>query len=313
MYQQEHLMAAAAAAGKHKVLVIDDQPINLRSVYQTLGSEYEVLMATGGEAGIAACRQHRPDLVLLDLVMPGIGGIEVAQRLKADPATAAIPLIFVTASTDSEQESACWEAGAVDFVTKPFNPMTLRRRVQVHLALKLQADLLQRMAYIDGLTEIPNRRYFNERITAEAARAQREGAALVLMLADVDFFKRYNDHYGHQAGDACLRQVAGALQRSLHRPNDFVARYGGEEFALLAPGAGCVAAQALADTLCSAVRALALPHAASEVAPCVTVSIGIVCVEDAGRFDVDSLLRRADEQLYRAKAAGRDRACIASA
>ncbi|AWL04046.1 diguanylate cyclase domain-containing protein [Massilia oculi] len=299
--------------GRRTVLVIDDQTINIRAIYQTLASDYEVLMATGGEAGLAACRQHQPDLVLLDLVMPGMSGLEVAARLKADPLTRGIPLLFVTASTDVDEESRCWEAGAVDFVTKPFNPMTLRRRVGVHLALKLQAETLQKMAYVDGLTEIPNRRYFNERVAAELARARRDGTGLVLMLADVDFFKRYNDHYGHQAGDACLRQVAGAFTRILQRPADFAARYGGEEFALLAPGAGYAAAQVLSAGLRREMHALALPHARSDAARCVTLSVGAVWTDQARDVDVDSLLRLADQQLYRAKEAGRDRACIASA
>lgn len=299
--------------GRRTVLVVDDQPINIRAVYQTLAPEYEVLMATGGEAGLAACREHRPDLVLLDLVMPGMSGLDVAARLKADPLTSGIPVLFVTASTDSDEESRCWEAGAVDFVAKPFNPMTLRRRVGVHLALKLQAEMLQKMAYIDGLTEIPNRRYFNERIASELARARRDGTGLVLMLADVDFFKRYNDHYGHQAGDTCLRQVAGALARTLQRPADFAARYGGEEFVLLAPGTGYEGAEVLSAALRREMHALALPHADSDAAPCVTLSVGAVWTDGVRDIDVDRLLRLADEQLYRAKEAGRDRACIAAA
>lgn len=295
------------------VLAIDDQPVNIRTVYQTLSPDHEVLMATGGEAGIEACRRHQPDLVLLDLWMPDMSGIEVARRLKADPSTQGIPLIFVTATTDSEEESACWEAGAVDFVTKPFNPMTLRRRVQVHLALKLQAEMLQRMAYIDGLTEIPNRRYFNERFAAETARARREGSGLMLMLADVDFFKRYNDRYGHQAGDECLRQVAGAFARALQRPSDFVARYGGEEFALLAPGVDPEGARGLAQAVRREVYALALPHAGSDAAAIVTVSAGVVWMDGAQAHDVDALLRQADAQLYLAKEQGRDRSCLAVA
>ena len=305
-----NLDIASSASRRATVLVIDDQPINIRTVHHALAQEHEILMATSGAAGVDACRQHQPDLVLLDLVMPDMSGIDVAQRLKADPLTQAIPIIFVTASTDSEEESACWEAGAVDFVTKPFNAMTLRRRVQVHLALKRQAEMLQRMAYIDGLTEIPNRRYFNERFAAEVMRARREGSKLTLMLADVDFFKRYNDHYGHQAGDDCLRQVAAAFRRAMRRPADFAARYGGEEFAVLAPGAGSGAAQKLADALRREVHALALPHAASSAAAIVTVSIGVVSVDTWRSQDVDALLREADVQLYRAKEQGRDRACV---
>ena len=301
---------ATSASRRATVLVIDDQAVNIRTVHQCLAPDHEILMATSGEAGIDACRRQQPDLVLLDLVMPGLSGLEVALRLKEDPLTQAIPIIFVTASTDSDEESACWEAGAVDFVTKPFNPMTLRRRVQVHLALKRQAEMLQRMAYIDGLTEIPNRRYFNERFAAEVARARREGSALTLMLADVDFFKRYNDHYGHQAGDDCLRRVAAAFRRALQRPADFTARYGGEEFAVLAPGAGSAAAGRLADALRREVHALALPHAGSSASTIVSVSVGVVCVDAWQGQDLDGLLREADAQLYRAKAQGRDRACV---
>jgi len=305
------LIDSCAGADRQTILVIDDQPLNIRAVYQTLSGDCDVLMATNGEAGVAACREQLPDLVLLDLLMPGMSGIEVAQRLKADPATSAIPLLFVTASTDIDEESRCWEAGAVDFVTKPFNPITLRRRVAVHLALKRQAELLQKMAYFDGLTDIPNRRYFNERFATEVARAQRQDEPLVLMLADIDFFKRYNDHYGHQAGDAALRQVAGAIRRALKRPVDFVARYGGEEFVLLAPGAAGTVAEAMAEAIRREVHALELPHDASNAAAIVTVSVGVVCVQGRHRLDMDQLLGKADEQLYLAKAAGRDQACVA--
>lgn len=301
------------AARRQTILVIDDQPINIRAVYQTLSGDCDVLMATSGATGVAACRTHLPDLVLLDLLMPGMSGLEVAAQLKADPMTSAIPLLFVTASICSDEESRCWEAGAVDFVTKPFNPMTLRRRVAVHLALKRQTELLQKMAYMDGLTEIPNRRYFNERFASEVALAQRQGAPLVLMLADIDYFKRYNDCYGHQAGDAALRQVAAAFKNALKRPADFVARYGGEEFVLLAPGAGAAAAETLAAALRRAVHALGLLHEASDAGAIVTVSIGVVCTDGEHGLNVDQLLGKADEQLYRAKEAGRDRACIAVA
>lgn len=306
----------AQAPARESVLVIDDQAINIQTVYRTLAGDYEVLMATSGQAGIDACRQHLPSLVLLDLVMPGLSGVDVAARLKADPATRAIPVIFVTASSDSEQESACWEAGAVDFVTKPFNPMTLRRRVQVHLSLRRQAEQLHRMAYMDGLTEIANRRWFNEHIVVETARARRAGEPLTLIMADVDFFKRYNDLYGHLAGDACLRAVAQAMQRAWRRPGDFVARYGGEEFAAILPGVGLADAAAMADALRVQLHACALPHGDSDCAAIVTASVGAVSIDDwhgGARHAAEALLRQADDLLYRAKAAGRDRACVAAA
>lgn len=297
--------------GVSTVLVVDDQPVNIKAVYQTLSPFYKVLMATSGHDCLAVCEQHRPDLVLLDLVMPGINGLDVAARLKADPSLKDIPIIFITGSSGSEDEDACWEAGAVDFICKPFNPMTLMRRVNVHLTLQRQAEMLRQMAYIDGLTQLPNRRYFNDRLDAEFARVRRESSSLAVMLADVDFFKRYNDCYGHQAGDLCLQKVAQAFKRALLRPADFSARYGGEEFALLVPGADADTAMHIAQRVRNEVHALALPHSRSDVAAIVTVSIGIACFDASNAIDIDAMLRAADVQLYRAKEAGRDQACIA--
>lgn len=237
----------------------------------------------------------------------------MAARLKADPALRDVPIIFITGSTGADDEDACWEAGAVDFIAKPFNPVTLRRRVNVHLTLRRQAEMLRTMAYVDGLTHIPNRRYFNERLEAESARVRRESSSLAVMLADVDFFKRYNDVYGHQAGDICLQQVAQAFRRALLRPTDFVARYGGEEFAILVPGACIDAVHHIAHRVRDEVHALALPHARSDAGPVVTVSIGIACFDAATMPDADAMLRAADAQLYRAKEEGRDRACMAPA
>lgn len=303
-----HFPLQAPVSARATVLVIDDQPLNIQTVYSMLSQQYEVLMATSGADGIALCQAQQPDIVLLDLVMPGMNGMAVAAHLKQDPCTAAIPVIFITASTDPVEESACWEAGAVDFVSKPLNPMTLRHRMQVHLTLRRQAEALQRLAYLDGLTGIPNRRYFDQQADTALAIARRGGAPLTLMLGDVDFFKRYNDLYGHQAGDACLTQVASALQAGLRRCGDFVARYGGEEFAILLPGLGAADALRLAEHLCQQVRALQLPHAAGTAGATVSLSLGVATTD--GSDSVAQLLARADAQLYRAKGAGRDRACV---
>lgn len=298
----------APVSSRTTVLVIDDQPLNIQTVYSMLSQQHEVLMATTGETGIAICQAQQPDLVLLDLFMPDLNGMDVAERLKQDPRTATIPVIFITASTDPIEESACWQAGAVDFVSKPLNPLTLRHRVQVHLTLRRQADALQRLAYLDGLTGIPNRRYFDQQAETALAVARRSGTPLTLMLGDVDFFKRYNDIYGHQAGDACLTQVAQALQGGLRRPGDFVARYGGEEFAILLPGVGTADALRLAQYLCEQVRALQLPHTGGTTLGTVSLSLGVACSD--GQASVVELLARADAQLYRAKGVGRDCACF---
>ncbi len=295
-----------------RLLVVDDQPVNIQALYQAFAADHQVLMATSGEQALALCASQQPDLVLLDVVMPGLDGHEVCRRLKADVATRDIPVIFVTAHSDEAAETLGLELGAVDFISKPINPKIVRARVRTHLTLKAQSDLLRQWVYIDGLTGVYNRRHFDERLAAEWARAARSGSALSVVLLDVDLFKRYNDRHGHQAGDDCLRQVAAALQAGLRRPGDLIARYGGEEFVCLLPDTVLPGAVALAEQLGAAVQALHIEHGDSTVASAVTVSLG-VCTQ-AGNLpgSAANLLRAADAQLYRAKSEGRNRTCGAA-
>lgn len=301
--------ASRLMSGRPRLLVIDDQPLVIRHIHAALRDEYQVFMATDGAEGLRLFQQHLPDLILLDVVMPDLDGLAVAAQLRALPGGGNVPIIFVTGHTSTDDETACWEAGAVDFINKPVNPLTLRHRVRVHLTLKRHADMLRELAYLDGLTGVANRRSFDERLEEELRRAQRDRSALTLLLADVDFFKRYNDSLGHPAGDLCLREVAQALRKSLERPGDFVARFGGEEFAVLLPGTGLEGAKLVAEHLEQSVRGLALAHPASEVGPHVTVSIGGVCVVD-GLSTSAELLGRADHTLYEMKHAGRGRASV---
>jgi diguanylate cyclase (GGDEF)-like protein len=292
-----------------RLLVVDDQPANIQAIYQAFSADHQVLMATGGEQALKLAATKQPDLILLDVVMPGMDGHEVCRRLKADAATRDIPVIFVTAHSDEAAETQGLALGAVDFISKPVNPAIVRARVKTHLTLKAQADLLRQWVYIDGLTGVRNRRGFDEQLATEWGRSVREGSALSVILLDVDFFKRYNDHYGHQAGDACLRAVAGFLRQALKRPGDLVARYGGEEFACLLPGTALEGALAFARQLGAGVEALALAHAQSAVSPVVTVSLGVCTASGNEPGSAEALLRRADAQLYAAKAAGRNRSC----
>jgi diguanylate cyclase (GGDEF)-like protein len=292
-----------------RLLVVDDQPANIQALYQAFSADHQVLMATGGEQALKLAATKLPDLILLDVVMPGMDGHEVCRRLKAEPATRDIPVIFVTAHSDEAAETQGLALGAVDFISKPVNPAIVRARVKTHLTLKAQADLLRQWVYVDGLTGVRNRRGFDEQLAAEWGRSVREGSALSVVLLDVDFFKRYNDHYGHQAGDACLRAVAACLRQAVKRPADLVARYGGEEFACLLPGTPLDGALAFARQLGAAVEALALEHAQSTVSPVVTVSLGVCATDGNQPGTADALLRAADAQLYAAKAAGRNRSC----
>ncbi|HEU4845536.1 MAG TPA: diguanylate cyclase [Burkholderiaceae bacterium] len=294
-----------------RVLVVDDQPINIRMLHAVLAQEFEVFAATSGAQALDFCQKNKPDLILLDVVMPGMDGLEVCRRLKQDQETRAIPVIFVTAGTQAEEENACWSAGAADFVSKPVNPLTLRNRVLAHLQFKLHMDALQAMAFADGLTGVANRRLFDDTLDSEFRRCGRSGAPLAILMIDVDFFKRYNDRYGHQAGDECLKRVALTLKERLKRPYDLAARYGGEEFACLLPDTDGAGALAMAEELRLAIAALALEHDDSPVADHVTISIGVAVTLPQADGDCAALLRLADQALYRAKDAGRDRCSLA--
>lgn len=292
-----------------RLLVVDDQAINIQALHQVFAADHQVLMATGGEQALALCASQSPDLVLLDVEMPGLDGLAVCQRLKADPATQDIPVIFVTAHSDEAAETRGLAAGAVDFISKPINPAIVRARVRTHLTLKAQADLLRHWVYIDGLTGVPNRRHFDERLAEEWARAARQKTRLSVVLIDVDFFKRYNDRYGHQSGDDCLRRVAQALRAALKRPGDLLARYGGEEFGIILPGCSATFGPLVAERLRQVVQASPIT-AAGDRALSVTVSVGGAYSLPWIRSTAARWIERADNQLYRAKDAGRNRALI---
>lgn len=288
-----------------RLLVVDDQPINAQVLYQLFSSDHQVLMATAGEQALLLCARQQPDLILMDVVMPGMDGHEVCRRLKADPATRDIPVIFITAFHDEAAEARGLDAGAVDFISKPINPKIVRARVKTHLTLKAQSDLLRNWAYIDGLTGVHNRRYFDTQLAAEWGRAVRGMTTLSVLMLDVDFFKRYNDHYGHQAGDDCLRRVAAAVKHSLMRPGDMVARYGGEEFVCLLPDTHLAGAMQLAEQIGQQVLGLQIPHVDSSVAPFITISVGVGSLRGQESSNAEALLRHADAQLYLAKSGGR--------
>ncbi|MDW8337088.1 MAG: diguanylate cyclase [Tepidimonas sp.] len=306
--------APAWPARRPRLLLVDDQPVHLQVLYRTLAADCQLFMATSGEQALKVALEQRPDLILLDVVMPGLDGFAVLQRLRGTRETADIPVIFVTAHSGEDIETRCLDAGAVDFLPKPINPSVVRARVRTHLTLKFQSDLLRALAFVDGLTGVANRRQFDERLAIEWARAQRHGSALSLVLIDVDHFKAYNDHYGHQAGDDALRRVAVCLREHVRRGTDLVARYGGEEFACLLPDAALPQARALAGQLLQAVRALAIPHRHGGVGGVLTVSLGVATRQGAAQpgWRPALLLGLADAQLYEAKHQGRARVCAAA-
>ncbi|MEY4755308.1 MAG: hypothetical protein RJA34_206 [Pseudomonadota bacterium] len=300
---------------KPRLLLVDDQAINIQLLHREFAGDYEMNMATSGEQALRICKDQVPDLILLDVEMPGLNGFDVCERLKADTATRDIPVIFVTAHNDVSQETRGLEVGAVDFIAKPINPKVVRARVRTHITLKQQSDLLRELAFHDGLTSLFNRRLFDERLSFEWRRAERDGSPLSLIMLDVDFFKLFNDEYGHQAGDDCLRQVAGVLESATSRAGDIAARYGGEEFACILPHTDLAGALRVAGKLEEQVRALAITHHASCAAAVVTISLGVATKPAQVKhrhMDQNSLLALADAQLYAAKEAGRGQACGAT-
>ncbi len=283
------------------VLVVDDSPMVRRLLAVVLGRDFRVVAAGDGEAALAQALAERPDLILLDAVMPGRDGFSVCRRLKEDARTAEIPVLFLTALQGEVDEIRALEAGAIDFIQKPINPATVLARVRNHIELKRSKDRLVELAVQDGLTALANRRHFDQVLTREWQRSRREGSPLALILGDVDCFKTFNDTYGHVAGDACLRAVAAAFAGALRRPADLAARFGGEEFVCLLPDTDEAGARAVADQITAALADLGLPHARSDVAPHVTASLGVAAVCPALDEGPECLVDEADRRMYEAK------------
>lgn len=291
-----------------RILVVDDAMENVQILHQALRDEHEVLFALSGEKAIDVALAQQPDLILLDAVMPGMDGYAVCAALEASPRLQDIPVIFVTALSQPEDETRALEAGAVDFISKPFNVAVVRARVRSQLTIKRQADAMRELSLTDGLTGVANRRHFNDRLESEWRRCARANLPLSLIMIDIDHFKLYNDRYGHQAGDLCLQQVSAAMKRCAARPQDLLARYGGEEFILLLPQEGPEGAEVVAQRIQDEVRKLAVAHEASSTAHIVTVSMGLAtAMPPLERQDANALIRSADAKLYQAKQGGRNR------
>lgn len=305
------LQQPSVAAPRPKILVADDTPSNIALLNLVLGKEHELLCAADGEEAVAVALAERPDLILLDALMPGIDGFEACTRLKADPQTADIPVIFITSLEEETDEARALQLGAVDFISKPISPAAVRARVRNCLDLKRQRDMLGQLSFTDGLTGIANRRRFDAVLEQEWRRAARAQEPLSLVFLDVDHFKRFNDAAGHVAGDDCLKRLAACAAAALRRPADLVARYGGEEFAAVLPGTDPAGAREVAERMQRAVAAEAIPHPDSELTRTVTVSIGVATAAPSTDGSPGALVQAADQAVYRAKQQGRNRIVVA--
>jgi len=304
-----------------KVLLVDDSPTIRAATTQMLKKMgHAVTIAENGEQALEAYERERPDLVLMDVTMPVMDGYTAAQEIRARYPDW-VPIIFLSGAEADQQLERGIRAGGDDYLIKPASYVVLhakilamqriddmrRRLMKVSAELTAANRALERMSRQDGLTELANRRFFDSYLTDEMARARRSKNELALALCDVDFFKPYNDHYGHQAGDECLRQVAQALQKMCRRPADIAARYGGEEFALILPETGLVGAAQVAEGVRDAIARLNILHEYSQAASHITMSVGVACFLPTMEIDSEGLVSAADQALYQAKKLGRNR------
>jgi diguanylate cyclase (GGDEF)-like protein len=292
------------------VLIVDDVATNVKILADALRDEYRIKVASNGADALETARtEPRPDLILLDIMMPEMDGYEVCRRLKNQPETSKIPVIFVTAKSTENDETLGFSLGAIDYITKPFSIPVVKARVRNHVTLKRQADQLEQISLLDALTQIPNRRYFDEALLREWQSAARQQQPISLLMIDIDHFKAYNDCHGHSHGDQALRQVAHLLAGGLRQRQDIVARYGGEEFVVILPATANQEAQQIAEELRQQVIGLQLHLGASNDAAPLSISIGCATTTASGNGAALELLQLADQLLYRAKENGRNRVC----
>ncbi|NEO98190.1 MAG: PleD family two-component system response regulator [Symploca sp. SIO2E9] len=304
-----------------RILVVDDDKFTRIMLQQVLEKEgYQVEAVCNGSECLLAFKRIEPNLVLLDAMMPVLNGFDCCHQLRTISGSDYPPVLMITALEDPISVDRAFEAGATDYITKPIHWPVLRQRVRVFIEksqlyqglgeanrkLKEANLKLQQLASTDSLTKLFNRRYFDDYFDREWRRMARERSPLSLIMCDVDFFKVYNDTYGHQAGDNCLKAIAQAISKPVQRPADLVARYGGEELAVILPNTPVGGAAHIAQNIRSRVKALKITHANSSVSEYVTLSQGIACTIPYYKESAQILIAAADRALYRAKAKGRD-------
>lgn len=296
---------------KPTILVVDDMTTTLLLLHDLLKDTYEVKIAKSGTKALEILESPNDiDLILLDIEMPDINGYDVCKRIKNNETIKNIPIIFITGRTSQEDEEYGLNLGAIDYITKPFNKTITKLRLKNYLEMKIKNDLLEKISMYDGLTNIRNRRYFDETFEKTFNEIKRDKKSLAVLMIDIDFFKPYNDNYGHGQGDETLRKVAKALEKTIKRASDFVARYGGEEFVILLKDINKDGVEAVANNLLNAIRELKITHEFSKIENYVTVSIGVSYYNSSSDITKLELLLKADETLYNVKNSGRNNFAI---
>ncbi|WP_455205027.1 diguanylate cyclase, partial [Kaarinaea lacus] len=316
------------------VLLVDDQPMVAEAIRRMLADQKDVHFhyCQKADQAVEMAVEIRPTIILQDLIMPDVDGFTLVQKYRQNPIIKNIPIIILSTKENPKDKSLAFENGANDYLVKLPDKIELVARIKAHTRSylvqcerdeafdqlgRLQRKLeisnaeLQKLTCQDGLTGIANRRRFDDFIRKEFSRSSRERTPLSLLLIDIDYFKAYNDNYGHLKGDDCICKVAKALQRAVQRPADLVARYGGEEFSVVLPNTDMDGAITIAYCLKQIIKKLAIRHDFSDAANVITISIGIASKVAEDDSSPQDLIKLADEALYRAKKSGRDRCMIA--
>lgn len=296
------------------ILIVDDVPMNIKLLGELLRDRYEIIFANNGRKAVELAQERKPDLILMDVIMPEMDGLTACQLMKSQASTADIPIIFITARSQGDDIIHGFEAGGQDYIAKPFNTQELYARVQSHIELKKSREAaaayaaqlekknqelssllekLEIMATIDPLTNIANRRYAITRMREEVSRHRRTGCVFSLLMVDIDGFKGINDNYGHEIGDHILKHVVQVITSNL-RKQDMVARWGGEEFLIMLPETNGSAAEFAAKKVRKKVEDSVFTL--QDLTIPVTVTIG-VCQYDIS-LDLDANIRRSDEAMY---------------
>ncbi|GAB1256607.1 response regulator [Aurantivibrio plasticivorans] len=301
-----------------KILLVEDSAsLRLTLANYIKHSGFQSVEAESGEQAIDIVQQEDVDLIIMDVEMPGLNGFETTQRLRQIMGDRWVPIIFLTGITSDESYAEGIDAGGDDYLTKPISQVILNAKLRAFGRIcDMQNQLarlnheLQLLSSYDSLTELFNRRAFEEYASRQWEICSRNKEPLALLMIDVDMFKPYNDHYGHQQGDECLKLVAKALDGALSRPGDVVARYGGEEFVAILPSTDVDGATNVAETLCAAVEALQITHEKSDAFGVVTASIGGVSAPKLASITLETLIEEADKLLYESKHNGRNRQSV---
>jgi diguanylate cyclase (GGDEF)-like protein len=291
---------------KNSLLIVDDENINLKILTHILGQEYTIYTAVNGSGAIERAKEYKPDLILLDILMPGMDGYETLSRIKNDEEIKHIPVVFITGLSSALDEEKGLSLNAADYITKPFSAMIVKFRVRNQIQIVNQMREIERLSMTDQLTALPNRRCFDGRINMEWKLAKREKTPISLLMVDIDHFKSINDTYGHQHGDVVLQKIAAEYPLSFNRPADFAARWGGEEFTALLPNTPMEGAVEVAEKIRKSIETLVIPCAENPDFR-VTVSVGVNCVIPEQDSSLHNFISGADKALYAAKDAGRNK------